>query len=712
MTGAQFAKYEHKDYPALDLTFVDFSAVCVQAHRDIVKYCVTDRDVVKELKVSNNNFGVRLDIARPLFINDAAYVERIAYVSQGLRYDPRVTVGYSDTEQLWTYNMPTQCGDCGAPLTIAEPRYFGGKSILGIHVAGKSRTPANGGQRQGWSAILTKELVEKALTHFHRRNTIEDTFHEDLARKGVEVIEETEVVAECGLAEGSMVPLGLVPGEYVISQSTNTKIKETGFKGFGDSPVAQAIMRPVVRNGEIVEPMRQALSNYATPLHKSHIPRPNATMGLAMQKHWNLTANSTRRILTTEEAVIGVPHMKLKSINRSSSCGYPYNIKYAKGKTDIFGDGDEFDLERPAAQHVLSEVEGIIEDAKKGIRRAHVFVDFLKDETRPLAKVEAVATRAISGAPVDYSIAVRKYFGAFMSSVHLNHTLCGMAPGINHYTEWDVLANELLRHGERVFAGDFKAFDASEQPDIHQHCLRYINSWYAAGGGTPEDDLVREVLFQDLIHSRHLTGIGPRRDSIVQWNKSLPSGHPLTTIINSMYSLFTITACYVKRTGDYISMWDKVYICTYGDDNVVGVSDEVSEVFNQVTVAEDMKDFGLVYTSDRKDGVITPYESISDITFLKRAFRRAEIEGGWCGPLNMDSILFRTYFYHNNRSFKKDLETNFYDAMLELSLHDETQWGARYEAALLYCTQNGLSFPIQSREQARELCFARTDVWY
>jgi hypothetical protein len=404
--------------------------------------------------------------------------------------------------------------------------------------------------------------------------------------------------------------------------------------------------------------------------------------------------------------------MKLKSVKRSSSCGYPYNLKYAKGKTEIFGDGDDFDLESQAAKAVLSDAAKVVEAAKNNERLAHVFVDFLKDETRPHAKVDAVATRAISGAPLDYSIAVKQYYGAFMSSVHMNHTRCGMAPGINHYTEWDILAKELLRPGGRVFAGDFKAFDASEQPEVHMLCLEYINSWYRAGGGTEEDDRVRTVLFQDLIHSRHLTGVGAMRDSLVQWNKSLPSGHPLTTIINSMYSLFTLTACYVTRTGDLTDMWDSVYVCTYGDDNVVGVSDAVSEVFNQVTVAEDMKDFGLTYTSDKKDGELKPFETIDDITFLKRSFARAECEGGWCGPLNMDSILFRTYWYHNNRNFARDLQQNLYDALLELSLHDASEWQHRYEAVLQFCKEMGFVCSVFSREQARELCFARTDVWY
>lgn len=299
-----------------------------------------------------------------------------------------------------------------------------------------------------------------------------------------------------------------------------------------------------------------------------------------------------------------------------------------------------------------------------------------------------------------------------MSSVFMNHTLCGMAPGINYYTEWDKLALELLRPGGRVFAGDFKSFDASEQPEIHTYILDYINKWYRHKGGSDEDDLVRRVLYEDLVHSRHLTGIGAMRDTLVQWNKSLPSGHPLTTIVNSMYALFTITACYVKRTGDYSNMWSNAYICTYGDDNVVGVSDAVSDVFNQVTVAEDMRAFALTYTSDRKDGELQPYVSIDEITFLKRSFRRSENEGGWCAPLDMNSILYRMYWYHNKRSFARDFQQNAREVLLELSLHDESEWQQRFDALTGYLRDAGMVCDISSRTQARQLAFLRNDIWY
>lgn len=709
-TGAVFEKFRHEDFDSADLTFTDFKPVYAKAHRDITGYCVTDRMVMNEL-VGSNDLAVRLDAARLTDIGAAHVCERVQMISRGLRYDARIAMGMRDVLGVWAYTMPTEAGDCGAPLTFAEPRYFGGHALLGIHIAGRTRSPGNGGQREGWSACLTKELVAAVLQRFQ---VIKDTFIESMSSRGIVVDEaDADIVAECGLAKGSMVPIGTVPQDCAVSQSVRTKIKRTGFEGFGPCPVAPAILSPVVRDGLVVEPMHVAMANYQGPLHNSSVPNKHAIMGLAMKQHTKETVHSTRRVLSFEEAVKGVPELKLKSINRSSSAGYPFNLLYARGKRDIFGDGDEFDLETGAAKLVKRSVEGIVSAAKRSERKAHVFVDFLKDETRPLAKIDAVATRAISGAPLDYSIAVRQYFGAFMSSIHLNHTKIGMAPGINYYTEWDMLAERLVAPGGRVFAGDFKAFDASEQPDVHDLCLDYINNWYRMGGASDEDCLVRTVLFEDLVHSRHLTGNGCVRDALVQWNKSLPSGHPLTTIVNSMYSLYALTACYVEATGDLAHMWDRVYLCTYGDDNVAGVSDSVSEVFNQVTVAEMMKrKFNMVYTSDKKDAALLPYETIDDITFLKRGFVRAECEGGWSAPLAMDSILYRTYFYKNERTFARDLSQNFNDVLMELSLHPEQCWNDKFVAVVDYCSRNGIELDITSRAQARELCFARNDVWF
>jgi hypothetical protein len=180
-----------------------------------------------------------------------------------------------------------------------------------------------------------------------------------------------------------------------------------------------------------------------------------------------------------------------------------------------------------------------------------------------------------------------------------------------------------------------------------------------------------------------------------------------------MYSLYTLTACYVEATGDYENMWDHVFICTFGDDNVVGADDDTIEVFNQVSVARMMKEkFNLTYTSDKKDAELKPYETINDITFLKRGFVESIVDGGWIAPLAMDSILYRTYFYKSDRTALGDQAVNFKEALLELSLHPRSEWDARYHAAANYCRDVGIELPFNSYDQAREICLARTDVWF
>jgi hypothetical protein len=403
--------------------------------------------------------------------------------------------------------------------------------------------------------------------------------------------------------------------------------------------------------------------------------------------------------------------LKIKSIARQTSAGYPYVLTHKSGKKDFFGRDNEFTFDSEAWFELEKRVGEIITEAKQGVRLSHVFVDFLKDETRPHAKVDVGATRIISAAPLDYVVAFRMYFGAFMASMFRHHTRSGMCPGINPYNEWWLLATRLSKHGDKVFDGDFKRFDSSEQPYIHQKILEFVNRWYADGETNAR---VREVLWLDLIHSRHLSGEGYDQSYVVQWHKSLPSGHPFTTPVNSLYSLITLTACYCEVTHDYVDMWKHVYIATYGDDNITNVSDSVSEVFNQVTVAHNMdKLFGLTYTSGSKDGTLVPFKKIEDCTFLKRRFVRDHLgSGGWVAPLDLDSVLYRAYYYKDGSNKVAEMRKNFEDMFGELSFHDAEIWQRYFPVACDYLQAGGFSPALDSRDAYRQMMQARLDAWF
>ena len=190
---------------------------------------------------------------------------------------------------------------------------------------------------------------------------------------------------------------------------------------------------------------------------------------------------------------------------------------------------------------------------------------------------------------------------------------------------------------------------------------------------------MRYILWLDLVHSRHVSGVGNTLGYVVQWNKSLPSGHPLTTIVNSMYSLITLAGCYMKRTNGSTDLWQRAFINTFGDDNLTAVDDDVCDDFNQVTVAEDMKElFDLVYTSGHKDRELEPYTTIDKVTFLKRTFQVDDDPSGgliwnspnmgWVAPLAKDSWLYEGYWYKNARDPTTDMVTRLTHTLCEASM--------------------------------------------
>jgi hypothetical protein len=125
---------------------------------------------------------------------------------------------------------------------------------------------------------------------------------------------------------------------------------------------------------------------------------------------------------------------------------------------------------------------------------------------------------------------------------------------------------------------------------------------------------------------------------------SLPSGHPLTVYINSLYNLFAIRYCWWRANDNCFSAlaeFDKyVYFIVYGDDSNGAVSAVVREVFNEYTIQVYMAELGLTYTSDTKDSFATNHRKIQNITFLKRSFIFNDLEMIFVAPLNLEVVLY------------------------------------------------------------------------
>lgn len=700
ITLDRFLSSRMRKDPDTDLTFIKMPEL--RAHRNIINSYVTEKDL---RFVSGRDATLHsCDISEKgaLSPNNST---RIRNVGECFFYrQPVTTTEGSVMSRCLYYRAYTEVGECGAPVYLENSASFQGRAVLGMHTAGN----ASRADPHGASVIITQEMIRSAQSHF---DIPEDKFVEDLVRDGVVQLHSQGGLSGVGMT-GTFLPIAVVTPQ--CATSVNPKSSYYPLREFhdmyGEYNYRPAPMRAVYRDGLLIEPMNNAVAPYATAIYHYEQPWLPQCMHVAMQPHMVTTQHDPRLIFTFEEAVKGVVEAeKFRSLPRDTSPGYPFVLFTREGKKEFFGFDKDYDLSGDLCKSLERRVYYIIEQARSNVRLGHVYNDFLKDELRSQAKVDAVATRLISSAPLDYTIAWRMYFGAFAAATMRRNTICGMAPGISCFSDWNKAAQMLTIKGDKVFDGDFKAFDSSEQCCVLDLILDYVNDWYNDG---EENQRVRRILWLDLVHSRHIGGAGTTHYDIYQWNKSLPSGHPFTTICNSMYALFMVVAAYISCTGDTTGFWKRCSALTYGDDNVVNPSDEVADKFNQVTVARALeREFGLVYTPGRKDGQWVPTTTLDNATFLKRGFKRDG--NGWIAPLELDSFLYTVYWCKNKKEEKEIINANLQNTLMELSYHDDELWDKYAPVTYNRLLGRGVA-PVCALDKKAHLAVMklRSDSWY
>jgi hypothetical protein len=255
----------------------------------------------------------------------------------------------------------------------------------------------------------------------------------------------------------------------------------------------------------------------------------------------------------------------------------------------------------------------------------------------------------------------------------------GMCVGINPYSkDWTLLQRFVTKYGPdsvgRVLAGDYSGFDTNEVAQIHKMILRIVNRWYDDG---PENARIREIIWMEVYASRHING-----DVVYQWRKSLPSGHPMTSIINSLYNLALLIGCYILAHDDLNAaheFFDRVAPAVYGDDNLAGVAIDKVDKFNQNTLPGLMRHFGMVYTNESKsEDACADLRPIQEVSFLKRGFRSEDIAPQVLAPLELRVILEMPMWCDNERSIHDITKTNVEKALMELSAHPQEVWDEWY----------------------------------
>jgi hypothetical protein len=548
----------------------------------------------------------------------------------------------------YAYELSTEFGDCGAWLTLQVPHVE--CKLIGLHVAGDNGNMA-------FASALVLEEVNAMLKDIDPLKLNSEITEEDLSTD-VSPVAQGQFIEQYNVKK---VPFNLA----------QTEIKKSRLYAKWAQPLtAPAMLRSKKIDGVLIDPMEKALKKYCLP--NIYIQQDDIKLAASIYED---TLHRGRfsvdpRLYSFEEAILGLEdEPDFGSLTRSTSAGYPYNVLGHKKKFTLFGSGETYDLETPEALALRVRCNDLIAKAKKGIRTMHIFHDNLKDERRPIEKVNDFSTRMFSASPVDLTVVTRMYFGAFVLFYHKNRISNGSAVGVNPYsTEWHTIATKLLNHGSPdsncIGAGDFSRYDGSQKGDIHWLILDIINRWYDDG---PENSLIREILWTEVTNSHHLNG-----KTVVLWPNSLPSGHAMTIIVNTMYNNIAFRYCWLQATKNTTISPHKfdtfVYLLAAGDDNIFSVDPAHRKIFNELTISKYMRKLGLIYTNETKGESTELLRQVGSVEFLKRSFRLCPNLNRYVAPLRLDVVLEIPMWTKKKYSDQIAI-SNVNNSIKELSLH-------------------------------------------
>ena len=353
---------------------------------------------------------------------------------------------------LWmgVTEKPTNVGDCGSIL-VSQSAY--GPIILGIHILGNN-------EKCGALAISNQFL-----------KAVSATFVTPIIQSSEPLLDTPNISRPIGPVHYKSTARYIQNGCALVHASFE------GFRPKHKSSVSKNILHDsLIKRGYTL--------NYGAPVMSGWEPWRRALLDMT-----NPVSNFDQRIvdscvesftkdilssLTQEDldmihvydditAINGAPGVSyVDSINRSSSAGYPWKRSkkyYLHPIEPIQGLQDPIALD----DEVMDRVKLCEEKYKRGERFMPVFSAHLKDEPTSFKKIKMKKTRVFTGAPIDYTIVVRKYYLSMIRVMQNNRFVFECGPGtIAQSLEWEEIYNYLTKFGkQRMVAGDYASFDKS-----------------------------------------------------------------------------------------------------------------------------------------------------------------------------------------------------------------------------------------------------------
>jgi len=544
-----------------------------------------------------------------------------------------------DATNLMRGNGVTVSGMCGLPYVVESSS---GTMVIGFHSAGF-------GISECYASVLTQKMLDEATTEYCRQHT------------GVYVQSDNDGYHHHDPKSGEQIPIR-VESPHWKSLSNNCPPPETNHY------VGKVTGAPLTK---MVSKIVKSLISDAFA-RVSGVPRAHGAPGGGspmhdaknFQRHYD-GVNNISEGFQTEVLDTAADSLLSKLINSPSIADECYRLEVLDYDTVINGEPGRWGVDRmpmstsggflstgsksqyfnydevndryymtPALEKAVGEMEEIY---ASGSTCSPIFKTNLKDEPTKLTKEKV---RVFSGAPLVYSLVVRKYLLTFASLFSFEGCRLDFesAVGTNCYSEdWLNLRNRITKFGfENIVAGDYASFDQNMYARVTERALGIVLSFVKYSNHYSDRD-VRIVtgILTDLMYPTYCS-----QGDIFTVTGSNPSGNNLTTVINCLVNSLYVRAAYYTAAakGNHPERFnDNVSLITYGDDNIMGVSHRVCDWFNHTTLADQFKQVGITYTMADKKTESVPLISLFDADFLKRKFTH-DMVLGHCGDGSVTMI--------------------------------------------------------------------------
>jgi ribA/ribD-fused uncharacterized protein len=612
--------------------------------RDLTGHLPTSGEIGKDL--SGNPCILQTTIFKGQnYVQQRRIVYITAISTRSVEGKQRYGVTYEGHLEGYAFSpMLSKKGDCGSPLIVMNTNFQ--HKIVGIHCAASDI--------QGMSTILTSDILAGL-------GSFPPVFVDEMLNAAkldeIEILPHQDIEA-CVEEDYKLFKIfGRLVDSNKQDRNVYTPTKSRVWKSpfHIDIPGADkfepaALCHKDQRIPKGSDPMEIAMDKWSHDQPLLDLDLLNSVVSsIAEDIAWSIKSkNLELNVLTKGQALNRYTKINCSNpLYRNSSPGYPFKFWEGVSKKSTFMvQKDDLTWKISENEHgrrLHNAIDTMLDRAKKGIRTAVVFSGSLKDEPIKIKKIyDVVGTRSFAGSPLDYTIAHRMYFHAGAAAIAECRDILPPKVGIDPRTlEWHQLYCHLTGLSPYGFDADFARWDATVPRAIMERLPIIYNRMYKVNdpNWTQEDDNIRSTL-HSAIHGPLLS----YHNYVVQAPGGQVSGQPCTAIDNCLINMIYMAYIWIRlakrsdpKKAHYKAFTENVRYAVYGDDNITSISESVLSWFNYQTFAAIAKEeLNLDVTSAAKDDSSVPWKPISELTFLKRSFKKRGPY--WTGPLDNSSF--------------------------------------------------------------------------